>query len=65
MCLIIDKPSAPSAPLDVTDITMNSCVISWGLPISDGGSQIIEYIVEKKLSEESTWTLVRTLDFNC
>lgn len=45
--LVVDKPSPPTGPLDVTDITPDTCSLSWKPPADDGGSPITNYIVEK------------------
>jgi hypothetical protein len=42
-----DKPLPPQGPLDVSDITPETCSLSWKPPIDDGGSPITNYIVEK------------------
>ena len=41
-------PSPPRAPLEVSGMTATSFTISWQPSSSDGGSSIIEYIVEIK-----------------
>lgn len=45
--LVVDKPSPPLGPLDVSDITPETCSISWRPPLDDGGSPITNYVVEK------------------
>lgn len=45
--LVVDKPSPPLGPLDVSDITPETCSISWRPPADDGGSPITNYVVEK------------------
>lgn len=45
--LVVDKPSPPVGPLDVSDITPDTCSLSWKPPLDDGGSPITNYIVEK------------------
>lgn len=54
--LNIEKPSPPRGPLDVSGMTINSFVISWIKCESDGGSEILEYIVEIKKSTETDWS---------
>uniref|UniRef100_A0A672I810 Titin n=1 Tax=Salarias fasciatus TaxID=181472 RepID=A0A672I810_SALFA len=51
------KPGAP-AYVNVIDSTKNSITISWGKPLSDGGSTIQGYIVEVCKAEEDQWTMV-------
>jgi len=45
--LVVDKPSPPLGPLDVSDITPETCSLSWRPPHDDGGSPITNYIVER------------------
>uniref|UniRef100_A0A3Q3X203 Titin n=1 Tax=Mola mola TaxID=94237 RepID=A0A3Q3X203_MOLML len=51
------KPGAPSY-VNVTDSTKCSITVSWGKPLSDGGSAIQGYIVEICKAEEEEWTMV-------
>lgn len=45
--LVVDRPSPPQGPLDVSDITPDTCTLSWKTPLDDGGSPITNYVVEK------------------
>ncbi|KXJ80778.1 hypothetical protein RP20_CCG023458 [Aedes albopictus] len=45
--LVVDKPTPPIGPLEVTEITPDSCTLSWKVPLDDGGSPITNYIVER------------------
>lgn len=45
--LLVDKPSPPQGPLDISDITPETCTLSWKAPFDDGGSPVTNYIVEK------------------
>lgn len=56
MRLAAEKPSAPRGPIQVSGMTQDSCVISWNKSESDGGSAIIQYMVDVKMSTEKTWT---------
>lgn len=44
---VVDRPSAPVGPLDISDITPDTCSLSWKPPQDDGGSPITNYVVEK------------------
>ena len=45
--LVVDKPLTPQGPIDVTEITPDSCTLTWKPPLDDGGSPISNYTVEK------------------
>lgn len=45
---ILEKPSPPRGPLDVSGMTDTSFTLQWQSSEFDGGSPIIEYIVEIK-----------------
>ncbi|KAI5726324.1 hypothetical protein M8J76_000791 [Diaphorina citri] len=53
---VVDKPSPPQGPLDVSDITPESCSLSWKPPLDDGGSPITNYVVEKYESATGFWS---------
>ncbi|XP_026681919.1 twitchin-like [Diaphorina citri] len=54
--LLVNKPSPPQGPLDVSDITPESCSLSWKPPLDDGGSPITNYVVEKYESATGFWS---------
>ncbi|CAH1395279.1 unnamed protein product [Nezara viridula] len=43
-------PSAPEGPLEISGMTDTSCTLSWGVPFSDGGTPILDYLVERRES---------------
>lgn len=45
--LFKDKPLPPQGPIDVADLTPETCLLSWKPPLDDGGSPITNYIIEK------------------
>ena len=49
------KPGAPEGPLEVNDITGDSCRLSWKPPKDNGGSPVSSYIVEKMDVEDGRW----------
>lgn len=51
------KPGAPGY-VHVIDSTKSSITVSWGKPLSDGGSAIQGYIVEVCKAEKEEWTMV-------
>lgn len=53
---MLDKPSPPRAPLDVSNITKDSCHLAWQQPLDNGGTPILHYIIEKMDVSRGTWT---------
>ncbi|KAG2470301.1 TITIN protein, partial [Polypterus senegalus] len=51
---ILDKPGPPAA-FDITDITNESCFLTWNPPRDDGGSKVTNYIVERRVAESEVW----------
>ncbi len=43
-------PSPPGVPLQ-SDVTGRSCKLTWDVPRDDGGSPIINYIVERRAGQ--------------
>jgi len=54
-----DVPSAPAQP-KVSDLTADSCVLSWSAPVSDGGSPIKGYHVERRPTTSPHWNKITT-----
>jgi len=52
-------PGVPDAP-QIGDITDTSIALSWQPPAKDGGSPIINYWLEHKLSSDLSWARVTT-----
>src|SRR5699024_12328340 len=44
---VLDRPEPPEGPLEITEITKESCKLKWKLPKDDGGCPIKHYILEK------------------
>ena len=59
LILFADVPGAPDTPV-ISDITDNSMKVTWTPPANDGGSPIIEYYLEHKISSEFRWSPVTT-----
>lgn len=55
--LVVDRPSPPQGPLDVSDITPDTCTLSYKTPLDDGGSPITNYVVEK-MDTNGVWVKV-------
>jgi len=61
---ITDKPTPPLGPLDVSDITPETCSLSWRPPNDDGGSPITNYVVER-LDPSINVILANTYSIQC
>ena len=53
---VLDRPSPPEGPLEISEVTKESCKLKWRVPKDDGGSQIIRYILEKMDISRGSWT---------
>lgn len=51
------KPGAPDKPV-AEDITSDSATLKWAPPKDNGGSDITDYIIEKKDRFSPRWTTV-------
>uniref|UniRef100_A0A7N8Y5C1 Titin n=1 Tax=Mastacembelus armatus TaxID=205130 RepID=A0A7N8Y5C1_9TELE len=57
---VIGKPSPPARPIKISSITSESCTVSWQPPEDDGGTDITNYIVEKRESGFTAWQLINS-----
>lgn len=53
---VLDRPSPPQPPLDVSNVTKESARIAWKPSLDDGGSPILHYVVEKMDVSRGTWS---------
>lgn len=53
MCLL-DLPGVPSVP-EVSDVTSDSCHLTWNPPQSDGGTPVTGYIIERRTDVGGRW----------
>ena len=47
-------PGPPSTP-EVININKDSITLTWNMPVNDGGTEILGYIVERKQPQGSKW----------
>lgn len=57
---VIGRPSAPEGPLVFEDIHANSLKVSWKVPMDDGGSEILGYILERREATRNAWYTVES-----
>lgn len=62
---IIDPPSPPRKPTEVSGMSESSLTLAWKASEKDGGSKIIEYIVEIKETNQETWKRCGTTIGDC
>lgn len=55
---VIGRPAAPEGPLRFEDIQAQSVRVSWKPPKDDGGSEILGYIVERRVATKAAWYTV-------
>lgn len=60
LSVCLDPPGKP----EVTDITRSSVSLCWTVPLNDGGSKIIGYVVERKVYSTDEWDDYRWLKCN-
>lgn len=58
--VIVGRPSPPTGPVEISDISSESCTLSWTEPTDDGGTEITNYIVEKRESGSASWQVVNS-----
>ncbi|KAL7668242.1 hypothetical protein ACOME3_008952 [Neoechinorhynchus agilis] len=58
--LVLDKPSPPVGPLQVSNVTKSSVNLEWMVPLHMGGRPLLNYIVEKR-EKGGEWTKVNDL----
>lgn len=62
--LVVDRPSPPQGPLDVVDVTPETCTLAWRPSADDGGSPITNYVIEK-IDQNGLWTKVSSFVRSC
>uniref|UniRef100_A0A1I8J9R7 non-specific serine/threonine protein kinase n=1 Tax=Macrostomum lignano TaxID=282301 RepID=A0A1I8J9R7_9PLAT len=59
---VLDRPGVPGEPLDVLDLTQDSCTLMWDPPEDDGGSPITSYDVEVLDVATGEWKPFKSVD---
>lgn len=60
----MDRPSPPQAPFEASDITPDTCTLSWKPPLDDGGCPVTNYVVEK-MDNSGVWVKISSFVRNC
>lgn len=57
---VVGRPSPPTGPVEISGVSSESCNLSWSEPADDGGTEISNYIVEKRESGSASWQVVNS-----
>lgn len=52
---VCEPPSAPRGPIEISGMTETSFTLTWKPSEKDGGSRILEYIVEMREANKKVW----------
>ena len=55
---VLDKPTPPQGPLEISDVHKEGCKLKWKRPLDDGGTPVEYYEVEKQDADTGLWTPV-------
>lgn len=58
------EPPGPPQDLECTDIDRNSATLAWNKPLTDGGSPVVSYIIEKREGKAASWSQVVDTSFS-
>uniref|UniRef100_A0AC34GPF1 Twitchin n=1 Tax=Panagrolaimus sp. ES5 TaxID=591445 RepID=A0AC34GPF1_9BILA len=56
--IVQDRPAPPKGPIVVDNVTKESCSLAWNPPEDDGGSEITNYVVERRNIKNQSWVPV-------
>jgi len=59
---VSDRPEPPRFPM-VSDVVDDAATITWKAPLWDGGSQITQYVIEKREIPMTSWIRAATTRF--
>lgn len=61
---VAEKPSPPRGPIEISGMSDTSFTLSWKPSEKDGGSRIIEYIIEIRESNKKVWKMLSITSFD-
>ena len=63
--VVLDRPSAPIGPVEISDVTEDSVGLQWSPPAYDGGSPITNYVILKRETTAANWKEVSSAVARC
>lgn len=51
-----DRPGAPEGPLKISEVTKETCLVTWKAPLDNGGVSIDKYIIDRLDVARGEWT---------
>ena len=58
---VIDKPGKPEGPLHVGEVFADRATLAWKKPLDDGGSPVMNYVVERRDVNKENWQACETV----
>eukprot|EP00063_Salmo_salar_P057342 XP_014032177.1 PREDICTED: titin-like [Salmo salar] len=55
---VLDRPGPPDGPMKITGVTAEKATLHWSHPLQDGGASVSHYIIEKRVTNRVSWTVV-------
>lgn len=57
---VLDKPGAPSGPIEFSEVTSTSLILKWNPPSASGGGLINNFVVEMRqtMGNDCDWKVI-------
>lgn len=57
---VVGRPTPPVGPIEISAVSSEGCSLAWTAPEDDGGTDIDNYIIEKRESGSTSWQVVNS-----